>query len=73
MTHYLNLLSYIELVGGICTPIIWLSIKICCRVVENFEKNYLKKWDFFIIDKMCISGYKSSSRAGLSLMFEEIF
>ena len=20
---------------GICTPIIWLSIKICCRVVEN--------------------------------------
>ena len=20
---------------GICTPLIWLSIKICCRVVEN--------------------------------------
>ena len=20
---------------GICTPIIWLSIKICCRMVEN--------------------------------------
>ena len=20
---------------GICTPIIWLSIKICCRLVEN--------------------------------------
>ena len=20
---------------GMCTPIIWLSIKICCRVVEN--------------------------------------
>ena len=21
--------------GGICTPIIWLSIKICCRVAVN--------------------------------------
>ena len=37
MTHYLNLLSYIVLVGGVFAPgpIIWLSIKICCRVVEN--------------------------------------
>ena len=38
-----------------------------------FEKSYLKKWYFFIIDKMCISGYKSWSRAGLSHMFEELF
>ena len=34
---------------------------LCCI----FEKNDLKKWDFFIIDKTCISGYKSWSRAGL--------
>ena len=32
----LNLLSYIVLVGGVFAPlIIWLSIKICCRMVEN--------------------------------------
>ena len=32
----LNLLSYKELVGGVFAPfIIWLSIKICCRMVKN--------------------------------------
>ena len=35
---------------GICTPIIWLSINICCRMVENVtfppEKLLLKVLDY---------------------------
>ena len=57
-----ELVSYIELVGGV------FAILRCI-----FEKNGLKKWDFFIIGKLCFTRYKWWSRASSPHMFEETY